>query len=157
MFCVLTSYRYYKMCLYRADNIGWPILSDIPIWVFFVILLSHIYCFVVVLYITLVVRTWHPVVDCYRVDVPRFCLQEFPSSGRWPQCGPQWISSRLRHRHCGRCRRERHGSTAQAFRGHDPHPDFCWGLGSLRTHRCAHSLYKIGVVLKSCSFTFIRV
>lgn len=70
-------------------------------------------------------------------------VQEFPLFGRRTECGPQRTGSRLRYRHCGRRRCERLGAAAQALRGHDPHLDFRWGLGSLRAHCSPHPVHKI--------------
>lgn len=71
------------------------------------------------------------------------CVQEFPLSGSWPERGSEWPGSGLCHRHSGRCRRKRHSAAAKAICGHDPHPDFCWGLGSVRAHCRPHPVHKI--------------
>lgn len=70
-------------------------------------------------------------------------VQEFPLPGSWSERGSEWTGSRLRHRHSGRCGREGHGSAAKAICGHDPHPDFRWGLGSVRAHRRPHPVHKV--------------
>lgn len=71
------------------------------------------------------------------------CVQEFPLSGSWPERGSEWPGSGLCHRHSGRRRRKRHSAAAKAICGHDPHPDFCWGLGSVRAHCRPHPVHKI--------------
>lgn len=73
-------------------------------------------------------------------------VQEFPVFGRRVECGPQRTGSRLRHWHRRRRWCERLGTAAQALCGHDPHLDFRWGLGSLRAHRCPHSVHKIIII-----------
>lgn len=70
-------------------------------------------------------------------------VQEFPLPGSWSERGSEWTGSRLRHRHSGRCRCEGHSSAAKAICGHDPHPDFRWGLGAVRAHRRPHPVYKV--------------
>lgn len=98
-------------------------------------------------------QTWPGVCQKSLVLISRVSLhvQEFPVPGRWVERGPQWTGSRLRHRHRGRRGRERLGSAAQAFRGHDPHLDFRWGPGSLRAHRRPHPVHKIKQNLRAKS------
>lgn len=78
---------------------------------------------------------------CWSLSVS-LSVQEFPPTRSWAECGPQRAGSRFCDRHCRRRGREGHSSAAKAFRGHDPHFDFCWGLGSLWAHCCSHPLHK---------------
>lgn len=71
------------------------------------------------------------------------CVQEFPLPGSWSERGSERAGSGLRHRHSGRRRCEGHSSAAKAICGHDPHPDFRWGLGSVRAHRRPHPVHKV--------------
>lgn len=74
---------------------------------------------------------------------PILCVQEFPLSGSWTERGSERAGGGLRHRHSGRRGCEGHSSAAEAICGHDPHPDFRWGLGSLRAHCRPHLVHKI--------------
>lgn len=70
-------------------------------------------------------------------------VQELPLPWSWSERGSERTGSRLRHRHSGRRRREGHSSAAKAICGHDPHPDFRWGLGSVRAHCRPHLVHKV--------------